>query len=217
MKAVKMGVLSNRWGGGGRVGGRNFPQFSAIYSNLSAPFPQLLLLVPLVCRLVPGVSPVQRCCSLRLRGVCLQHRNLPAIFRNFSQLDLTLPDRTPPPPLDQSHVALACALPPPLPPPSVSCPQAPAPGTQRCRQGSKGPEGIPVPKHGSIAAEPLHAEAPRPTTSPCRGGADAEEPMDDHAEECIVRVGYAIRERQGWGHCKCQGESGFQLFWGGIQ
>ena len=40
-----------------------------------------------------GVSPVQRCFSLRLRGVWLRHRNWSAIFRNFSRLGLTLRDR----------------------------------------------------------------------------------------------------------------------------
>ena len=56
-------------------------------------------LVPLARSLVPRVSPVQRCRSSRLREVPLRHRNCPAIFRSFSQLDLTLPDRNTPPPL----------------------------------------------------------------------------------------------------------------------
>ena len=38
------------------------PQFSAIFRNFS------FLLVPLWCSLVPCVSPVQKCCFLRLRG-----------------------------------------------------------------------------------------------------------------------------------------------------
>ena len=58
---------------------RNFSQFSC----------NCFLLVPLVCSLVPCVSPVQRCCPLMLREVWVRHRNFsatfpqfPAIFRN---------------------------------------------------------------------------------------------------------------------------------------
>ena len=67
-----------------------FPQFSTIFRNC-------FLFVHLAWLLVPCVSPVQRCCSLKLREVWLRHRNFPAIFRNFSQLPFTLPDRIPPP------------------------------------------------------------------------------------------------------------------------
>ena len=56
--------------------------------------------------------PVQECCSLKLRKVWLRHlkfpqfsrnfpqfsRKFPQFLRNFLQLDLTLPDRIPPPP-----------------------------------------------------------------------------------------------------------------------
>ena len=48
--------------------------------------------------LVPCVSRVQRCCSLRLRGIWLRHRKSPAIFRIFAQSDLAPFDRNPPPP-----------------------------------------------------------------------------------------------------------------------
>ena len=51
-------------------------------------------------------APVQNCCSLRLREVQFGlvttpqfSRNFPQFSRNFSQLDWTLPDRNPPPPL----------------------------------------------------------------------------------------------------------------------
>ena len=75
----------------------NFPQFSRIFlfeetQKHSEP-------------------PVQKRCSLRLQDIWLRHRNFfsaispnfsPFFFcnfpRNFSQLDLTLPDRPPPPP-----------------------------------------------------------------------------------------------------------------------
>ena len=54
-------------------------------------------------------SSVQKCCSLRPREVWLRHcnfsavflhfpHNFPAVFRNFSLLDLTRPNRNPPPP-----------------------------------------------------------------------------------------------------------------------
>ena len=44
---------------------------------------------------VDCVSPVQKCCPLRLREVW---PTAPQFSRNFSQLDSTLPDRNPPPP-----------------------------------------------------------------------------------------------------------------------
>ena len=91
-------------GGGMEV--RRFPQFFWSF------FRDCLLLVPLACVWVPCVSPVQRCCSVRLRGVWHIPRNYSAISRNFSQLDLdlTLPDRNPPPPPLRPS---PCALPPP--------------------------------------------------------------------------------------------------------
>ena len=88
-----------RRGGGGSTIFRNF----AISSNFPHLFRDCCLLVDLACLSVPCVSPVQKCCSLRLREVWLWHRNFPAIsrnfpavFRNFSQLGLMLPDRIPP-------------------------------------------------------------------------------------------------------------------------
>ena len=41
------------------------------------------LLVHFVCLLVPCVSPVQKCCSLRLRDVWVLRCNFPAVFRNW--------------------------------------------------------------------------------------------------------------------------------------
>ena len=52
---------------------RNFPQSPAV----------AFLPVPLACVLVPCVSPVQRCGSLRLRGVWSDHRKFSGISRNF--------------------------------------------------------------------------------------------------------------------------------------
>ena len=101
-KACKSRVLLNpgvckgwiRQGGGGLR--------SAFFCHFAI-FRKCFLLVDLACLLVPRVSPVPKCCSLRLWEVRLRHRNFPATFRNFSQLDLTLPDRNPPPP-DQACV-----------------------------------------------------------------------------------------------------------------
>ena len=83
---------------------RNFLQlseiskFSAIFRNLPRFSRNCCLFVPLPCVLVPWVSPVQRCCSLRLREVWLRHRNFFGNFRNLWQLDVTLPDRNSPTP-----------------------------------------------------------------------------------------------------------------------
>ena len=71
---------------------RNFPHF---FRNFPQFFHNRFFLVHLACLLVPCVSPLQKCCSLRLREVLLLHRIFSAISRNFSQLDSTLP---PPPP-----------------------------------------------------------------------------------------------------------------------
>ena len=56
---------------GGGIGVRNYSQF---FRNL---------LIPLACVLVPYVSTVQRCRSLRLWEVWLRHRNFPATFCNW--------------------------------------------------------------------------------------------------------------------------------------
>ena len=69
-------------GEGGEV--RNFRNFSAMAFCLS----------PLRALLVPFVSPVQKCCSLRLRKVWLQHHNFAAISLQFSAI--FHPDRHPP-------------------------------------------------------------------------------------------------------------------------
>ena len=62
----------------------NFPQFSANCRNC-------FLLVHLACLLVPCVSPLQKCYSLKLREVWLQHRN-------FSAIGLDAISPPPPPP-----------------------------------------------------------------------------------------------------------------------
>ena len=71
--------------GGGEV--RNF------FCSFSRFFRNCFLLVPLARLLVPCVSPVQSCCTLRLPEVWLRHHKFSAIF---SQLDLAT--ATPPPP-----------------------------------------------------------------------------------------------------------------------
>ena len=66
-------AVNRGMGGDGNCG----PRLLAIFRS----FPQLLFACP------PGVRwwrPVQRCCSLRLRGVSSRHRNSPAIFPEFS-------------------------------------------------------------------------------------------------------------------------------------
>ena len=60
--------------------------FFAIFRNSPQFFCNYFLPVHLACLLVPYVSPVQKCCSLRLREVRLQHRQFPPQFsRNFPQ------------------------------------------------------------------------------------------------------------------------------------
>ena len=81
--------------GGGKV--RNFRIFLQ-FRIFSQFFRNSFLLVHRACLLVPCVSPVQRCCSLRLREVWLRQCVSPQFSRNFPQLDLTLPDRNHPPP-----------------------------------------------------------------------------------------------------------------------
>ena len=80
---------------GGGVQVLSFWQFPAICRFFSA---ITFCSSPSRALLVPRVSPVQRCGSSRLRDVWLGHRNSPAIFHNFSQLDSTLLDWTPPAP-----------------------------------------------------------------------------------------------------------------------
>ena len=69
---------------GGRIEVRNFP---CLFRNRCLP-------VHLAYLLVPCASPVPKGCSLRLWGFGYGT----AIFCNFSQLGLTLPDRNLPPP-----------------------------------------------------------------------------------------------------------------------
>ena len=77
-----MGGAHATWQGGGI----DFRNFSAIAFCWSPSHACWCPVHPL-CR---GVAP----------WGCRRHCNFPADFRNFSQLDVTLPDRNPPPPLD---------------------------------------------------------------------------------------------------------------------
>ena len=73
--------------GGGGLEARNLSQLRnvhTIFTLFAAIFPPLLCACPprVLVGALPCVSPVQRCCSLRLREVWLWHPNF---FRNFPQ------------------------------------------------------------------------------------------------------------------------------------
>ena len=174
--------LSHGGGGGGGGEVRNFRPF---FRSLAS-FRNCFVIIPLTCPLVPRVSPVQRCCSLRLREVWCRGRNFPAIFRHWIGRSLPI---IPPPPHTATrwHVVrrvhprclsanrtcqireerCACGdvrapvrIPPPPPP------TAPPLRYSRSLPGSPPPTPPPAAKRAPVKIRGSHASSPATPTAP---------------------------------------------------